>query len=209
MKKTIVLLIILTTTLLSWDNTKVNYRAYENQPRYGVEINPFRLITLGSSWSSFSGSFSIFNYDNNSEIAFPMLYSEEESDEYYDSDYNYSSDFKVFTLDAHYRKFLDNRVGGLYVSGVARVAKLEGRLKESEIEDNGKNYAKVTKLGLGLGIGYRLLPKLSQWYWGFGLVVGHYFGSDNDMFDADMVVSSLDDSSVFIDIELLKIGYRF
>lgn len=209
MKRIIVGLLFFATLLFGWGSGQVNYNSnYGNQPKYGVEINPFRLIVLSSSWKSVSGTFSIFDYVNNAEIAFPILYSSEESDSGYDNLNSAHDNFKLLTVDMQYRKFLYERVGGLYVSGVARVAILDGRLEPSKIEDDGDNYAKVTKFGVGLGIGYRLLPQYNNWYWGVGLVVGRYLGSDNNIFDSSSL-GAIDDSSVFVDLELLKIGYKF
>ncbi len=193
--KVLMIMVLLITSLFSWSSKGGGYNYNRFISRYGVEFNPFRLIVMSSSWKSISGSLSIFDYVNNSEISFPLLYSHED-------------DFKLLTIDAHYRKFINNRVNGLYVSLVGRVASLEGKLRSSRINSSGENYAKVTKLGVGLGIGYRFLPKLSKWYWGVGLVAGRYLGSDNDIFDSG-TLSAIDDAPIFLDIELLKIGYKF
>ena len=181
-------------SLFGWANERTNYNNIA-QLEHGVEINPFRLILIDGSWRSASGSLSIFDYTNSAEITIPVLYSHE-------------SDFKLLTLDIHYRKFIENRVGGLYMSAIGRVASLEGELRDSKRDNSGENYAKVTKLGLGLGIGYRLFSKSSRWYWGVGLIAGRYLGSDNDIFDSSSL-SAIDDAPIFIDIELLKIGYKF
>ncbi len=206
MKKVIISILFSVTLLWSWGNNQITYNSYATQIQYGIEINPFRLIVMSDSWRSVSATFSIFDYKNNSEFAFPILYSSENESTNNDG---YNDRFKIFTIDLHYRKFLYNRVGGLYVSGVARVVKLDGRLKESKIGNNGENYASVTKIGVGLGVGYRLLPQSSKWYWGFGLIAGRYLESDNNIFYSDSFSSIFDDSAVFIDIELLKIGYKF
>ncbi len=195
MKKVTIIVMFAATFLLGWDTKPMNYSYATTQSKYGLEINPFRLILINGSWRSASGSLSIFDYVNSAEITFPILYSNE-------------NDFKLLTLDVHYRKFIENRVGGLYMSAIGRVASLEGELRASKIDNSGENYAKVTKFGLGLGIGYRFLPQYSRWYWGVGLIAGRYFGSDNDIFDSSSL-SAIDDAPIFIDIELLKIGYRF
>ncbi len=155
---------------------------------FGVEVNPFYLLLTGSSERYFSGTVSYFDHENNVEIAFPVYY--------YNEDYN---NYKQYTLDMHYRKFINKTMHGFYYSGFARVAKLEGL--------SGNYRIKQTKLGLGVGIGFRLFSK-SGFYWGASLGAGSYITGNNDQFVNNMFVVT-DDPRFIFDIELLKFGYSF
>lgn len=183
--------------------------------RYGVEFNFFRLLTLGQSQESLSGTFSLFNTDNNTEIAFPFMYSRGEHDEiyhYYSSPYGYISgydkpnkDLTSFTVDAHYRKYLGHRLDGFYISGFGRMAHLNG-LKD---EDSQFSEGSETKFGVGVGIGYRIISD-DGFYWGASLSMGRYLVGDSEVFhDSENLSADIDDSEIIFDVELLKFGYAF
>ncbi len=165
--------------------------------KYGVEFNIPRLLTYSESWKSTSGTFSYFNQEDHVEIALPWhaaFYTdrvEEVDEEHYD----------VYNLDIHYRKFLGEAMDGFYLSGFARLSYLNGLL---EYEDR---YKKTTKLGLGVGLGYRVFPKTQRYYWGVGLVVGRYITGENEIYRE--VGFSIEDAPFIIDIEFLKFGYAF
>jgi len=165
---------------------------------YGVELGLPRLLTINDEWQSFSGTFSYFDHENQVEYAVPWLYSNEKvSDE---SNYN---DTRVINVDLHYRKFL-REMGSLYFSGFARVTNIDGKL----LREPG--YAKVTKLGAGVGLGYRYFSTSSPFYWGAGIIFGRYILGDNDMFEDTITgISFMDDAPWIVDVELLKFGYAF
>ncbi len=154
---------------------------------YGVEINPFYLLLTSPSESYFSGTFSYFDHARDVEIAFPIHY------------YKEADDYKQYTLDMHYRKFINDKIQGLYYSGFARLARLEGV--------SGNSYIKQVKFGLGGGVGFRLFNK-NGFYWGASFSIGSYITNDNDQFVNNMFVVT-DDPRFIVDIELLKFGYSF
>jgi hypothetical protein len=160
------------------------------QKHFGAEVNPFYLLILTPGENSetyLSGTFSYFDHDNLVEIAIPFHYM------------NQDDDYKQQTIDVHYRQFINDSIGGFYYSGFARFAKLEG--------ESGNGYTKLTKAGLGAGIGFRLFHK-SSFYWGASLSLGAYLLGDNDQFTHNLFVAT-DDSRVIVDIELFKFGYTF
>ena len=160
------------------------------EKKFGVEVNPFYLLILSPGENSetyLSGTFSYFDHENLVEIALPVDYIKE---------YN---DYKQLTIDFHYRKFINHSIEGLYYSGFARLAKLEG--------DSGNSHIKQTKFGLGVGIGFRLFHK-SGFYWGASFGLGSYITGNNDQFENNLFVVT-DDPRLIVDIELFKFGYTF
>jgi hypothetical protein len=167
--------------------------------KYGIELGLPRLLTINDEWQSFSGSFSYFDHENQVEYAISWLYSNEKGSNYY----IYSDDIRVINVDLHYRKFI-REMGALYFSGFARVTNIDGKLSHES------GYANVTKLGAGVGIGYRYFSTTSPFYWGAGIIFGRYLLGDNDMFvDTISGISFIDDSPWIVDVELLKFGYAF
>lgn len=187
-------------------------KAYLDQPlgdrTQGVEFNFFRLLTLGEDESTLSGTYSIFNTQNNTEIAFPIMYSQAEHN---DID---NQDLTTFTADAHYRKYLGERLDGFYLSGFARVAHLSGVLGDDSYNSymNNQQASRTdseTKIGVGVGIGYRIIST-SGFYWGASLSVGRYLIGDSDKFyESKGISADIDDEEFIFDIELLKFGYSF
>ena len=166
---------------------------------FGAELSLPRLLTINDEWQSMSGGFSYFDHYNKVEYAFPWLYSKEEST----STYSKTHSIRVINIDFHYRKFLDE-MGSFYLSGFTRVTNIDGKLA------NESGYAKLTKLGGGVGLGYRYFSDSSPFYWGAGIIFGRYVVGDNDMFlETDISLSAIDDSSWIVDVELLKFGYAF
>ena len=155
---------------------------------FGVEVNLFDIITSGSSEEYLSGTISYFDHENNAEISFPIGY--------YKEDYH---DYKQYTFDLHYRKFIGDKMEGLYYSGFARVAKLDGI--------SGNYLIKQTKFGLGVGVGFRIFFE-NGFYWGASLGIGSYITGKNNQFVNDMFVIT-DDPMFIFDLELLKVGYSF
>ena len=165
--------------------------------KYGVEFNFPRLLTYSDSWKSISGTFSYFDHDEKIEIAVPWLIARHQNR--YDSD-----NYDVKTIDVHYRKFLEDRLSGFYISGFTRLAYIDGRLQDENMRQ------KTLKLGIGVGLGVRILPENSRFYWGFGLYVGRYLGNQNEIYktrDFDFLI--YDDIPIIVDFDFLKFGYAF
>lgn len=163
---------------------------------YGVALNLTRFLTYSDSWKSASGSFSYFNQEEKIEIAFPWHIAH-----YTDQIDEDEEHFDVYNLDIHYRKFLGEEMDGFYLSGFTRLSYLNGLASDEE------SYIKTPKLGLGVGIGYRILPKTNRYYWGVGLIVGSYVLGDNYRYKH--VGFGIEDAQIIVDIELLKFGYAF
>jgi hypothetical protein len=181
---------------------KKMYSESKNEPlsnkKYGVEINLFRLLSLGKA-TTFSGSFSLFDVNRKSEISFPVYYQNPQS----------SDDLTEFTLDCHYRYFLGNTQNGFYLSGFARYAFLHGTLGDDYMfspETPGIKGSE-SKLGIGFGLGYRIFSYKGL-YWGVSASFGRYIIGKSNRFSGSFL--SVDDDSEFIfDVELLKFGWAF
>ena len=178
--------------------------------KYGIEFNILRLLFFGSSVDlynhSLSGGFSLFDIDRNAEIAFPIFYSNPSSndeDEYCNEEY-----IRQFTLDCHYRYFLGNTQKGFYISGFTRYANLRGYLDTYDPWD-GEEGVKDTenKLGLGVGIGYRIFS-YKGFYWGTSLNLGRYLIGKNNKFYSGYGGYN-NDSEIIFNFELLKFGWAF
>jgi len=174
----------------------------ENPPlagkKFGVEFNFPRLLTYNDSWQSFSGTFSYFDHENKAEIALPWVISKNQSS-------NNDDDFlDITTVDMQYRKFIDNKLNGVYFSGVGRLAHLDGNLRDQTANQ------RTLKFGVGVGLGYRLFPQSNRFYWGTSLVMGRFIVGENDIYDNSGIdFLNFDDQAFFVDIEFLKFGYAF
>lgn len=175
----------------------------------GVEVNPFRLITLGTSNStSLSGSVSLFNVVRSAEIQIPLYYmssSDKDEDLYKDA-------FSLFTADVHYRQFLGRTQNGFFLSGFGRLARLEGY--EGKLFDDLWGDSTVTnerssllKIGAGVGLGYRIFSHRGL-YWGSSISLGRYFNGGKNRFRGGFG-SLYDDGEIIFDIELFKFGWAF
>jgi hypothetical protein len=96
-------------------------------------------------------------------------------------------DFTEITQDIHYRYFLGNTQNGFYLSDFAR---------DTE-----------TKLGLGVGLGYRFFSYKGL-YWGASLNVGRYLIGERDRFRGSFFGLDADNESI-IDVDLLMFGWAF
>lgn len=181
----------------------------------GFEFNFLRLLTLGQTEQTLSGTYSFFNTQNNTEIALPFMLSSAEYSSYYLIENK--KKLTTFTIDAHYRKYLGHRLDGFYLSAFARAAYLHGVKGKDEYSHylSGSdgliqtNSSSEVKLGIGFGIGYRIISD-SGYYWGTSLSVGRYLIGESDVFiDADGISATLDDEKFIVDIELLKFGFAF
>lgn len=170
------------------------YQPLVAKDNWGVEINPLKIILADQT---FSAGINYFDYKNNAEIAIPIsIYNT--VDEY---------TYKVFnaTIDLRYRKFLYSIEQGHYFGILLRYAFLEGKL----LDDH--RLAKLHKLGLGLETGYRDVGIFGNEniYWGASFAIGRYYSDHNGIFQCDALEICLEDSSIFFDIELFKVGYTF
>ncbi|NCP84090.1 MAG: hypothetical protein GW823_04165 [Bacteroidetes bacterium] len=167
---------------------------------FGVEVNLFRLLSFDEAYT-FSAGLSFFDIDRRSEIAFP-LYVQIAQDDY---------ELTAITLDGHYRYFLSNRQGGFYVSAFSRFAFLNGQKNNYDYyydDISTKNDREsIVKVGLGIGIGYRIFSYKGI-YWGTSLNVGRYFIGKNDHFYSSFLEIN-DDATMILDIEFLKFGWAF
>ena len=167
--------------------------------KFGVELNIFRLLAIEKS-VSLSGGFSLFSVNRDAEISFPIFFSNPGD----------PKDLKEFTIDCHFRYFLGNTQDGFYISTFARYAHLEGYKGTNDlIFDNNRFKEKrvENKLGIGVGIGYRIFS-YKGFYWGTSTSFGRFFVGDNNQFYGSFL--ALDDDEKFIfDFELLKFGYAF
>ena len=194
MKKS--LLVLLLGSLLQAEAVK----SKENS--WGIEFNPFRLLTHEDGWRSYSGGFSYFDYQKGVEIAVPWLYGKDRYEEYYD----YAIyDELLINVDIQYRIYPDREIGGFFWGGFARYAYLEGEALDRP------SIAKQHKFGLGGIIGYRVVQFYEETplYLGVSLSLGSYLNQENDIFANNNFAFSMDDRKFFMDIELLKIGIEF
>jgi len=183
---------------------KKMYTDVKNQPladkKFGVEFNLFRLLMMEES-VSLSGGFSLFGINRQTEIAFPVFYSNPDEKE----------DLNEFTIDCHVRYFLGNSQNGFYISGFTRYAHLEGYLGDSglhlfEDETVGKRSTE-NKIGVGVGVGFRKFSYKGL-YWGMSLNFGKYIYGENNKFYGSFL-SLDDDEKTIVDFEFLKFGYAF
>ncbi len=167
----------------------------QSDKKFGIELNPFYLMisTLGEGNELvLSATGSYFDHKNGVEIAIPI------------SHMRFSTDgLKQQTIDIHYRKFLNQEIGSLYLSLFSRLAKLEGETRY----DQKYNYAKQLKVGVGAGIGFRVFSKFGL-YWGASINLGRYLTDDNKNFSIDSFAIT-DDAPYIFDIEFFKFGYYF
>lgn len=199
------------------DTTVENKRTFVDQPlgarQQGIEFNLFRLLLWDEGEKALSGTYSRFYADDNVEIAIPFMYSSGRQHSYafgsagQPSGFATVGDLESYTVDMHYRKYLGHRLDGFYLSGFTRVAHLNGALEQNVNEPYRTD--SETKLGVGVGIGYRIFSR-SGLYWGMSLNVGRYLTGDSDVFeDSDSASADIDDSSIIVDIEFFKFGYAF
>jgi len=189
---------------LGWDKDRL--------PTVGVEINLLRLLlNQDDYYKSFSGTVSFFNKYLNSEIAFPFLALQ------MDQENHILEEFSVATIDAQYRQYTNKKLEGFYISAFLRLTALRGFVGEDDIcfecEDTQLPLTKEMerKVGVGLGVGYRI-PTKYGFYWGASLQIGRNIKGESDKFVEhanELYVSEWDDSATIFDIELLKVGLAF
>ena len=180
--------------------------------KWGIEINPIRLlfIRIGQDefFYNFSGCVSLFNIDRHVELAFPIYFShlKYKGDEEYDEEY-----IRQFTFDCHYRRFLGKTQKGFYISGFIRYANIRGTKENGWYNGYEElNLSTENKIGIGFGFGYRIFSEMGL-YWGVSLNIGIYLIGENYIFDEDPLpfVYPFDDSIIIFNCELLKFGWAF
>lgn len=183
----------------------------EEQSSWGVELNPVSITMLGtgSDIKVFSAVVSYFNQEDATEIALSFVYGKN-TDIFGDSNYDDSPSYDNFSSKAanlalHYRKFIRNRTQGFYYGGFGSYTYLNGELK------NDSRLATVKKVGLGAEIGFRIMDVDTDWslYFGPALRIGGYFDSNDNIFDDDSLGFELYDKQFFIDVDFMRIGFRF
>jgi len=169
---------------------------------FGVELNPFRLLLLGSEWQSYTGTISHFDNETGIEIAVPIFYSKDKNNNYNEA---YKDTETLLTIDLDYRKYFSQaRTEGGFLGLFGRYAYLDAR-----VSSQGR-YATVQKVGIGGEVGYRVKNIFNTpFYWGTSFKIGAYIGGDNDIFENSTFSLALDDNKLILDIELLKVGYEF
>ncbi|MCB1753978.1 MAG: hypothetical protein KDJ38_00555 [Gammaproteobacteria bacterium] len=177
--------------------------------RHGIEVNLFRVLMWDGDDVSFSGTYSYFDTERNTEWAFPFFYQQSsETDEYWDYSEKDSYTSRSVALDMHYRRYLGHRLDGFYMSGVARVVRVSGL--EDDDSDEGQTISSELKGGVGVGIGWRKISR-NRLYWGMSLSLGRYFLGESEKFvEPDNNSGALlDDLEYFVDVEFFKFGYTF
>lgn len=182
----------------------------------GVEFNFPRFLTYTKDWMSMSGTYSRFNHQRKTEIAFPWLVAK----------YGRGDEaLTTKTIDLHYRQFLDDELNGFYLSAFTRLGHFKGKVYKEEdtrqtstspggeySEPDTEDYSKF-RVGIGVGLGVRLFPQNKRMYWGSGLIIGRYLDLDENKFindgDSSFAGPFAESSSIIIDLELLKFGYAF
>jgi len=111
------------------------------------------------------------------------------------------------TTDLHVRKYTSGKIGGVYVSAFTRLSHMDGALR------NDYRAAKITKLGFGVGVGYRTFFNIQSatFYWSVGINIGAFVLGQNDVYRHDGLwdVGFNDDDQGIVNIDLLKFGYTF
>ncbi len=194
----------LSLILLLAFTTQVHSAPLEGR-KYGVEFNFPRALAFTRDWKSMSGTFSYFNHKKNAEIAFPwMITKEGRGDEA----------LLINTLDVHYRHFLNNELNGFYLSAFTRLAHYDGTTYSNkdyvynDEEYKGKKKETKFRVGVGVGLGYRLFPEKGRFYWGAGFTVGRYLDYGDIKYINEDIESELG-TPLFVEAELLKFGYAF
>lgn len=208
---------VLTTALLCLAFIQSSFATPLEGRKYGFEFNIPRLLLTSPEMKGLSGTFSYFNHNNNTEIAIPWLIAKYGSgkDEYINTKAGRIKEDNTPLLnrsfDIHYRKFIFDKLNGLYLSGFTRFSHFDGAryLNDSPNILNKKTepFSKL-RTGFGVGIGYRVFPENGRTYWGAGVIVGRYIDNKNySLVNNDGPFEY--DSPIIIDAELLKFGFSF
>ncbi|MCF6235377.1 MAG: hypothetical protein L3J70_03195 [Gammaproteobacteria bacterium] len=195
------------------DSQNKTYKIVKDDPigskNFGVELNIARLLVFEEE-RAVSGGFSLFDHKRKVEYAFPIFYQNSiKNDGYWGDAENNKRSIRISTIDFHYRTFLNDRLNGFYISGFTRLAYLKGTLQCNyygvyETSSCSRSTKSETKLGVGVGIGYRIFSS-KRLYWGTSLSIGKYITGDK----YDFELGEFDDGEYIFDMELLKFGWAF
>jgi len=185
--------ILITSSLKAHDDT------------FGISINPVRIGISDSEYETYSGTFSYFNHENNTEIAIPWIY---ERDTYlWDDITSYKTPDTLLNIDLQYKQYIDKErsAEGMFYGAFARYSYLHG--------DSNRKFiiAEQHKFGLGVLAGFQITTFSIagiDLYWGSTLSVGFYLNKDANIFDSDVSLY-WEDHRYILDLELLKIGITF
>ena len=158
---------------------------------WGTEVNFLIVPSVIASY---------FNHEHNYEIAMQMAYISQDNSSHLVEGFT----TKTFSTDILYRHYFSENISGVYGGIFSRLTFIDGKLS------NDYRAAKVTKLGLGLEVGYRKFFSLfnnNSFYWGTGLKLGGYVLGENDIFDNKYIMP--DDLPIILSLEFLKFGYAF
>lgn len=174
---------------------------------FAFEINPASIL-VGSASDALTLSAGYMNYslDRNAEIAIPFMFYTQLGGQ---------NDDHTVVVDVCYRRFVSEYQKGFYINAALRIATFSNTYDEYYIEPltydwyykpQSKNY---TKIGLAFGIGYRLISR-KGFVWGVSLSVGRYFNAlDKHSYSTEETFPVYVSDKLYLDIELLKIGYAF
>lgn len=193
-------LTILFSSLLLSSHIKANSSKVKTD-YFGIELSPFG-----------SFGFNYFDTQNGKEISTLFFIISDESvreTQKYDN--------KLFDMRLHYRLYKsENETKGIYGGIFGVYTELDGKLH------NDTRFAKVKKFGMGLEVGFRnfVVDKFrglrrifsKNVYFGASIQVGHYFSDTEHSFETtyeDMGYMNRYGKQNFIDVEILKVGYRF
>gem|GEM_PF-6135441 len=171
------------------------------------EVNPASIL-VGSAYDSFTITGGILNYslDRNAELALPFMYFTELSGDNRDH---------TLILDFCYRRFVSEYQKGFYINAALRIAHFSENNDTYYVEPlSGEYYYRnnrenIMKLGIGFGIGYRLITR-HGFVWGVSITVGRYLNNlKSSSHSSEYSFPSYVSERIYFDMELLKIGYAF
>lgn len=169
---------------------------------WGVEINPFGVLALGTELGMLSSALSYFGSSPNVQLTAPMVITEEP----WFSDFDNSG--VTLYADPQFRYYLSGQEGFFLIASARyRNTRMENWLKcpdsTSTCDPLLTESARVSSLGLGMGLGYRVQSD-SGLYWSATFTMGRYLAhiSHDESFTPD-------DEQLYGDAEFLRIGWRF
>lgn len=175
---------------------------------HGVEFNFIRLLFWDEDFKSLSGGYSYFDTVRNLELAIPVFVGYGLLDTPYGSVDVDQEEMYSATLDFHVRKFLGDELRGMYLSVFSRAAYLSGIVEESYYTPYLPIREDEWKLGIGIGLGYRVFSR-NHFYWGWSINLGTYLLGDSNKYLRASGSVDLDDESDILSVEFFKFGYRF
>jgi hypothetical protein len=167
--------------------------------KFGIGLNPLRSVINIGYELQLRGAVSLYEVDRHAEISFPVQYILGEDNNIH---------YRVFYIEATYRRFPNGLQKGFYYSGGLRYAYIDGEeliatLNPLYTERTGKVITD-NKIGIYTGIGYRHFSKRG-FYWGSNIIIGIYFGHKTPL------IQTTEDIALnwILGCDLLEIGYSF